>query len=159
MSRKVLIVLVALIMACNAAWADDGTGQAGTVDTTAIIQGILNSSASNGSNTGNLSLPGGTLNILQLVNALQGGKDINGIMSSLQNSVNLSTIFNNIPGGFGILNSAGGGNSGQALVNGLIYSIFSQGNTSIPAELQNMLNNGGADGSQNMLRFRTAPSK
>jgi len=159
MSKKVLIVLVALIMVCNTAWADDGTCQGGTADTTAIVQGILNSAAGSGSSAGNLSLPGGTLNILQLVNTLQGSRDINGIVNSLQNSVNLSTVFNNIPGGSGILNSAGRGNNGQALVNGLIYSIFNQGRTNIPAELQNLLNNGGTDGSQNTLRCRMTPSK
>lgn len=170
MARKLIMVLVILTMVCTMAWADDGNCTKDTNDAAGIIQGILNSStgnnnnqgilnstAGNSNNQGILNIPGVNLNISEIVNALQGKTDPNGIFNSLQNTINPSTLINTLPGGSDILNSSGGGNNGQTLVNGIINSVFNQGNMNVPTEFQNMLNNGNVNGGQNIFRMRAAP--
>ncbi len=92
-----------------------------------------------------------------IANVLQGNGNVSTILGSLQNNINLSTILNSVPGGSGILNSAGGGNDGQALVNGIITSVMNQGGVNIPAEIQTMLNNPGIDQGQNLFRALKLP--
>lgn len=172
MTRKIIMVLVILTMVCTMAWADDGNYSGNTNDAAGIVQGILNSVVGNGNNqgilnsaagntnnAGILNIPGSNLNISEIVNALQGRTDLSGLINTLQNTINPSTLINTLPGGSDILNSSGGGNNGQTLVNGIINSVFNQGNMNMPTEFQNMLNNGNVNGGQNIFRMRGAPGR
>jgi hypothetical protein len=159
MTRKIILILVALTMVSTMAWAD-----------TKNIPGVFNNLPLNQNSTAMPSGNTGAIDIMGILNSLgvnlnnggignvmQGNGNVSTIPGSLQNTINLSTILNSVPGGSGILNSSGGGNDGQALVNGIITSVMNQGGVNIPAEIQTMLNNPGMDQGLNLFRALKLP--